>query len=204
MAMIGMRHVVVSQLDGHTDGSEPTYKNSGKIAGGAISGNLNITRNDNDLHYDDVAGETDNGITAMSLELGLDDLLEDVQVYMLGTKTQGTGDDIVYVETSAAAPYVGIGYIRVRQKNGAIKYQAVWYYKVKFGMTTENSKTKGQSIEWQTPTITGKCVGISVDNSGDAAFRKKKVFDEESAAAAWLNNLAHYTAPAASATPAAS
>ena len=197
MAMIGMRHVVVSQLDGHTDGSEPTYKNSGKIAGGAISGNLNITRNDNDLHYDDVVGETDNGITAMSLELGLDDLLEDVQAYMLGTKTQGTGDDIVYVETSAAAPYVGIGYIRVRRKNGVTKYQAVWYYKVQFGLTTENSQTKGQSIEWQTPTITGKCSGIHVDNSGEAAFRKKKVFDEESAAVTWLNNLAHYTAPAA-------
>lgn len=193
MAMIGMRHVVVSQLDSHTDGAEPTYKTPGKIAGGAISGNLNITRNDNDLYYDDVAGETDNGITAMSLELGLDDLLEDVQAYMLGTKTQGTGNDIVYVDTSAAAPYVGIGYIRVRRKNGATKYQAVWYYKVQFGMTAENSQTKGQNIEWQTPTITGKCSGIYVDNEGEAAFRKKKVFDEESAAVTWLNNLAHYT-----------
>lgn len=193
MAMIGMRHVVVSQLDSHTDGAEPTYKTPGKIAGGAISGNLNITRNDNDLYYDDVAGETDNGITAMSLDLGLDDLLEDVQAYMLGTKTQGTGNDIVYVDTSAAAPYVGIGYIRVRRKNGATKYQAVWYYKVQFGMTAENSQTKGQNIEWQTPTITGKCSGIYVDNEGEAAFRKKKVFDEESAAVTWLNNLAHYT-----------
>ena len=197
MAMIGLRYVVAAKLTAHTDGSEPTYGTSGSgiVAGGAINANLTITRNTNELYYDDVLGESDNSITSMQLELGLDDLLEATQEYLLGTvaKTSGSPTVTTYYDTSKAAPYVGIGYIRVRKKNGAVKYQAVWYFKVQFGLTAENSTTKGESIQWQTPTITGKCAGLYVDSSGDASFRKKQVFDTEADAKAWLKGLANVT-----------
>ena len=96
MAFIGMRHVVVAKVASHTDGSEPTYT-AGMVAGKAISGNLTITRNNNPLRADDDIAENDNGITDMTLDLGTDDLLEDVQAYMgmLKSKTTGTGDDAV-------------------------------------------------------------------------------------------------------------
>ena len=197
MAFIGMRHVVAAKLTAHTKGSEPTYgaSGSGILAGGAISGNLTINRNTNDLYYDDVLGESDNGISSMQLELGLDDLLEDSAEYLLGlTKTtSGTPAVTTYYETDAAAPYVGVGYIRVRKKGGTVSYQAIWYYKVQFGLTAENSTTKGESIEWQTPTITGKAAGVYVDSSGKASFRKKQVFATEAAAISWLNGLANYS-----------
>lgn len=197
MAFIGMRHPVVAKLASHTAGAEPTYT-AGMVIGHAIAGNLTITRNNNPLYGDDVIVEDDNGITAMSLEMGLDDLEEAVRVYMLGLKekTIGSGDSASteYVDTDVAAPYVGVGYIRVRRKNGVTSYQAVWVYKAIFSEESEESATKGESIEWQTPTITGRCLGLDVDGSGDRAFRKKAIFTTEAAAIAWLNNLAGITA----------
>lgn len=193
MAFIGMRHPVVATLASHTEGSEPTY-NAGKIIGHAIAGNLTITRNNNPLYGDDVIVEDDNGITGMSLELGLDDIEEAVRVYMLGLKevTVGTGQDATkeYHDTDDSAPYVGVGYIRVRRKNGTTSYQAVWIYKSVFAEESENSATKGESIEWQTPTITGRAMGLNVGGSGERTFRKKALFTTEAAAVAWLNTLA--------------
>ena len=196
MAFIGMRYVVAAKFGAHTDGAEPTYTSStGMNVGGAINGNLTINRNTNKLFYDDVLGESDNGVTSMSLELGLDDLIEDAAELLLGTEKTSAGTPAVttYYDSDAAAPYVGIGYIRVRRRKGVTKYQAIWYYKVQFGLTAENSQTKGESIEWQTPTIPGDVAGLYVDSTGRAKFRKKQLFETEAAAKTWLNGLAGIT-----------
>ena len=194
MAMIGMRHVVAAALNTHTDGSEPTYS-AGFDVGGAISGNLTKNRNNNDLYYDDVLGESDNGLTSMSLELGLDDLLEDVQekLGMLKKTTAGSPSVTTYYETTKESTLVGLGYIRVREKNNTIAYQAIWIYKIQFSADSENSQTKGESIEWQTPTINGKAFSVDVDGSGDLAFRKIQVFSSESAAKTYLDTIAGIT-----------
>lgn len=197
MAFIGMRHPVVAKIASHTEGTEPTY-DSGMVMGHAIQGNLTITRNNNPLRGDDVIVEDDNGITAMSLELGLDDLEEAVRVYMLGLKEKsvGSGENAIkeYHDTDEASPYVGTGYIRVRRKDGKTSYQAVWMYKVSFSEGGENSQTKGESIEWQTPTISGRVMGVNVGGTGERTFRKKANFATEDAAVSWLDSLAKITA----------
>lgn len=196
MAYIGMRHVVVAKVATHTAGSEPTYS-AGMVMGKAITGNLTINRNNNPLMADDGIAEDDNGITSMDLELGLDDLLEDVQDYvgLLEKKTTGTGTAAVdtYYDTDAAAHDVGVGYVRVRRKNGVTKYQALWIYDTMFSITSESAQTKGETIEWQTPTATGRCKGLDVDGSGNQKFRKRQLFDTAAAAEAYLNGLAGIT-----------
>lgn len=191
MAFIGMRYPVVAKVATETPGTGITYT-AGMVMGHAITGNLTITRNDNPLYGDDVIVEDDNGVTGMSLEMGLDDLTEDVRVYMLGLKVHGTGTN-EWDETDEAAPYVGVGYIRVRRKNGATVYQAVWYHKVMFSEGSETSQTKGESIEWGTPTITGRVMGVYLDSTGNAHFRRKATFDTEAAAKTWLNTQAGIT-----------
>lgn len=195
MAFIGMRHVVVAKLTSYTAGSEPTYS-TGMVAGKAITGNLTINRNDNPLYADDVIAEDDNGITGMDLELGLDDLDEDTQDYigLLKKVTAGTPSVTTYYENSAAAHVVGVGYMRVRRKNGATTFQGVWIYKTLFSKNSENSQTKGETIEWQTPTVNGRCMGLSVDSTGEATFRKIRNFDTEEDAEDWLNGLAGISA----------
>lgn len=196
MAYIGLRYPVVATVSGHTDGADPTY-NAGKVIGHAIQANLTINRNDNPLYADDRIVEDDNGITGMSLELGLDDIPEDVQVYMLGVvkETTGSGTSAVdtYFDNDQGAPVVGVGYIRVRRKAGVTSYQAVWIYKATFGYTDETAQTKGESIEWQTPTITGRVQGVSRTGTGRLDFRAKQEFATEAEAIAWLKTKAGIT-----------
>lgn len=195
MAFIGMRHVVAAEFDSHTAGSAPTYKSGGWDVGKAINGNLTINRNDNPLRADDTIAEDDNGVIGMDLELGLDDILEDIQAKMglLKEVTAGSPSVTTYYDTSATSKDVGVGYMRVRRKNGATKYQTVWIYKTKFSVNSENSQTKGESIEWQTPTINGRCVGLDIDGSGELTFREKRIFDSASDAASYLDSKANIT-----------
>ena len=196
MAFIGMRHVVGCELDSHTDGSEPTYKSGkGFDIGMAITGNLTITRNDNPLRADDTIAEDDNGISAMELELGVDDLLEETLAKMGIMKEVSTGSPSVttYYDTSAPSKDIGVGYMRVRRKAGSTVYQAIWIYKSKFSKNAENAQTKGETIEWQTPTVNGRCVGLDIDGSGDLSYRKIQNFTSESAAGTWLDGLASIT-----------
>ena len=196
MAYIGMRHVVACQLSSHTDGAEPTYETTGFDVGGAISANLTKTRNTNgDLYYDDALGESDQGLIALGLELGVDDITEDVmdKFGILKKVTAGSPSVTTYYETSANPKAVGIGYMRVRQKKGVMKYQGIWIYKMQFSADNESAQTKGESIEWQTPTINGEGFGLLIDSSGDLTFRKIQVFDTAAAAASWLDGIAHIT-----------
>lgn len=189
MAFIGMRHPVVARMNAHTDGQEPTYT-GGMVIGHAITGNLSITRNNNPLFGDDVVIEDDNGITAMSLDMGVDDVPEDVQVYGMGLKERKSGDVTEYVDTDRSAPNVGIGYIRIRRKDNETTYQGIWMYKCVVSQESEESKTKGQSIEWNTTTLKARAAAITVDDSGDRDFRKKANFKTEAQAIAWLHKLA--------------
>ena len=200
MAFIGMRHVVACELDSHTAGSEPTYETAaGFDVGMAITGNLTINRNSNPLRADDTIAEDDNGITSMSLELGVDDVT-DANMAKLGLLKETSVVDTAtsttvytYYDTSAAGKYVGVGYSRTRRKNGATTYQGIWIYKVLFSLNSENSQTKGENIEWQTPTLNGNCLGLDIDSSGDVTYRKIRNFTTEAACDAWLDAQANIT-----------
>lgn len=194
MAFIGLRHPVVAPFKAHTAGAEPTY-DPGKVIGHAIAANLTINRPSNPLYGDDVEIENDNGITGMSLELGVDDILEEDRPMLLGTvkKTEGSGQTAVdtYYDGDAAAPYVGVGYYRVRRKHGVTSFQATWMYKTQFSENNENSQTRGENIEWQTPTVTGRAAALKIDNTNQNYFRKRRVFTSEADAIAWLDGLAN-------------
>ena len=196
MAMIGMRHVVAAAFpDGFTEGSAPSYS-SGFDVGGAISANLTKTRNTNgDLYYDDALGESDQGLIGINLELGVDDLTEEVldKMGILKAVTAGSPAVTTYYETSANPKALGIGYMRVRRRKGVIKYQAIWIYKMQFTMDSEQAQTKGESIQWQTPTLNGTGFGLQIDSSNDLTFREIRVFDSVSDAASWLDTKAGIT-----------
>lgn len=197
MAFIGMRHVVAATIATETPGAALTY-DAGMVVGKAIQGNLTWDRNDNPLYADDAIAENDNGATGGSIELVTDDLLDVVRAYLLGDEAisvgTGTSATTEYESTDEPAPYVGFGYMRVRVKNGVTSYQAVWYHKAQFGETNENAQTKGQTIEWQTPTLTGRIMGVNDNANGKIRFRRRATFDTAAAAMAWLDAKAGITA----------
>ena len=193
MAFVGMQHVVAAKITAKPDNAMPTYS-AGMVIGKAIQADLSITRNSNPLYADDVVAEDDNSITAMSVSIGMDDFTEEAQAYLgLLKEVAGTGtDDKTYYETSGSADSAGLGYMRVRRRGGITTYQGVWVLDVLFGIESETSQTKGESIEWQTPTVTGKAAAhmITTVDPNDPVFRMKKNFTTAAACIDWLDEQA--------------
>ena len=83
---------------------------------------------------------------------------------------------------------VGSATSRWSGNNGATTYEAYWYHDVQFVLDGESAKTRGENIEWQTPTITGKIYGVDEDGSGAFKFRTVKSHDR-SRAQSYLDGL---------------
>lgn len=186
MAFIGLRRPVYKKIT--ESGNSTSYTSGGGSLAEAMSANLTITRSNNPLRGDDVEVDNDNGVTAMSLEIGTTDMDNAAMSELLGYTTDGTTQDQQLIQTDAPSQPVGFGYIRVRRKRGAVTFQAFWYYRVTFSDTAENATTRGEQIEWQTPTITGRVQGL-LQSDGSVRFRAIKSFTTQAAAEAWMTGM---------------
>ncbi|NLD52891.1 MAG: hypothetical protein GX650_08325 [Clostridiales bacterium] len=123
---------------------------------------------------------------------------------MLGHEKMGEAPDEYYVESGEPSPAGGFGYITAEIEGGVRKYTAFWIYKTQLNMTEDNATTKADSIEWQTPTVSGPIMGVFVDTTGKARFRAYQVFSAYADAKAWVDERAGIlTAATPTATPAA-
>lgn len=190
MAVVGMRYPVAAPITAETEGSAITY-GTGFVIAKAIRANITYNRNDNPLYADDTIAENDNGMTGYDIELEIDKLPDQVRVDLLGDSVTGTGATAEYDQTDASAPYVGFGYMRVLRENGDTKYQGIWCYKCQFSEPSEETTTKGETIEWGTPTLNATGMGVRIDSTGAIKYRARKTFDTAAAAIAWLNEKAN-------------
>ena len=85
-----------------------------------------------------------------------------------------------------AAPYVGIGRIVTKMVNGVYKYKVEFLPKVKFSEPSRDENTKGESIEFTTPSIEGL---ISSLDDTNGTWNRTKTFNTKSDALTWLKNL---------------
>lgn len=189
MAFTGMKYVVCALLTENAAGVAPTYTN-GMVMGRAIGADITYNRATNVLKADDADAEADNGITGGTIRFNVDDIADEVQLAILG-QTKTTDDE--YDEVDKASPYIGIGYIRVRRFKGATSYVAYWIFKAQLGIASESSATKQETIQWQTPSLDGQMMGMIPDASMETKFRRRKTFEHEADAYAWLNKMAGIT-----------
>lgn len=191
MAHIGMKYPVAAPW---TEGG--TYT-KGFVVGKAIKFTGTPNKNDVDLYADDGIAETDKSVKDIGVSLNVDDLSLKVQSDLLGhTYTAAsTGEpsgtatpESIEVGSDDVAPYFGTGFYKRRRKNNVESFTAIWLYKVQYSEPTEEAETKGESVNFQTPTIEGKAYPVEI--SGKTKLYKKAVFDTETAAKAWLDDLA--------------
>lgn len=93
---------------------------------------------------------------------------------MLFGQTVGKENKEIKANVNDIAKYVGFGFVKGEMVNNVTTYVAVWVPKVKFTPPAEKCTTKGDSITWNTPSITGK--GMA-DNAGD--WRYMEIFNTE-------------------------
>lgn len=182
MAMIGLTNIWWSPLTEDADGT-PHYEGAINL-GKAVSCSVDITNNEATLYGDDAIAESDTSFANGTVTLGVTDDDDTVFAPLLGHSIDAGGE--VVKTASDVAPYVGCGRIVTKMVNGAYKYKVEFLYKTKFGEPSKDENTKGESIEFATPTVEGV---IATLGDLDGTWSKSKTFTTKSDALTYLKNL---------------
>lgn len=202
MAGIGMYGVYYAKAV-KKDGVVTGYSGGVKTMGKAISASFEPnTPDENPLYANNGVSENDtSGASGGSLTMTLDRLtqaaaadlfgltVEDVSVTVEdagaagGTKTE-TGTALKYKGNEQSVP-VGVAFVRMHQQDGVRNHEVVLYRDVTFSMPTEAAQTMGESIEWQTPEISGSVMGLEGD--GTNPWFQSVVFPSQAAAIAYIH-----------------
>lgn len=174
------------------NGTTVTYAD-GAVMGKATEANIEIsTTEDNNLYGDNAIAETDRRFASGTLTLSTTDLSPEVSKAILGLTEQAvTGIDgvtdkdvkeLVY-DDNQVAPYLGVGFIIAKKVNGVIKWRSVILTKVMFSVPADAATTQGETIEWQTPELSGT---IMRDDSSTHVWKKEATFSSEAQAEAYI------------------
>lgn len=165
----------------------------GAVMGKATEANISIeTTEDNNLYGDNGLAETDRRFANGTLTLSTTDLSQEVSKVILGLTEQAiTGIDgvtdtsvkeLVY-DDGQVTPYLGVGFIIKKKVNGVYMWRGVVLPKVMFSVPEDAATTQGESIEWQTPELTGT---IMRDDSATHVWKKEATFTSEAQAEAYI------------------
>lgn len=188
-ANVGMVYPVAAPVSAYTPGTSITY-GTGFVVAEAVSASLSWNRADGHFYGDDVELDSDNGVLGYTISFEPSGLSATNRQKLLG-EIVATDE---YTVTDAASPDVGFGYIRVMRTKGAstvtTTYEAWWFQKLKFSISSEETRTKEQNIEWRVPTLEGVGAGVSLDSTGTLSFAQHKSFDSLASAKSYLNSKA--------------
>lgn len=181
-------------------GSTVTYTEGG-VMGKATEVDIAInTSQDNNLYADNGIAETDRAFTDGTLTLGTDDLSQEVSKAILGAIEKPLGEIDGVTDTTVKElifddditnPYLGVGLIIKKQKNNVISWRAVVLTKVMFSVPNDAATTQGESIEWQTPSLTAT---ILRDDTEKHMWKREATFTTEAQAEAYIKSRLGITA----------
>ena len=203
MAMIGVSYPVYAKYS--VTGSTVTYSDGG-ILGKATQVDVTInTSENNNLYADNGITETDRAFTDGTLTVGTDDLSQEVSQAIVGATLQdlGTIDGItpptgttlkeLVFDDNMTYPYLGVGFIVKGQKNNVPYWRGMVLPKVMFSVPRDSVTTQGQTIEWQTPSLTAT---ILRDDTTAHMWKREARFATEAEAAAYLKDRLNIGQPA--------
>ena len=205
MAGIGLYGVFYSKCvkeNGVTTG----YDGNVLMMGKAVSAGFEPTvPDDNPLYANN--GIAENDISSGSggeLSLTLDRMTLEVHADLYGSKVEDvnvtvgeetvSGKEIVYKGSETSAP-IGVAYIRLQQEDGERLHDVVFYREVAMSRPSEDAETMGESIEWQTPELTGNVAGLQ--GNGTQPWYRLSRWPSQQAAIAYVYQLFGSTASAA-------
>lgn len=185
MAKTGIRYAVFATATVAQDGTI-SYSNGKWISPVAgFNGAMNV--NSQKDWGDDKAVDEESGITGGTLTVELNRDEDDIYTFLLGHEKAESGDnagEVIY-NADDVAPFIGVGAVG---KSGS-KWVGKWYSLVKFHEPNDDNSTKQETITFNHVSVEGE---ILIPEDGN--WKKRKVFDTEALAKAWIDNLAGISA----------
>lgn len=161
MAMIGVQQLFAFPITTETEGALPTYGEPFRIAK-AIQVDLNPNVVEGSLDGDDSQIEYETAITRYDISLNIDDLSAEVESELLGKKIDTLGGVLSGVNDET--PYFAVAFRIPRSKGVGGGYEYRILYRVRFASGfAESFQTKGENINFQTPTLTGRALAREFD-----------------------------------------
>lgn len=131
-----------------------------------------------------------------TLTLETDDLDNETTKYLLAVKeierSYGSGKTVksIVFDDTMDTPPLGVGVIVEHQRNDTDVYVAVILKKVLFAIPENAATTRGESIEWQTSTITGTVTrSEETGENGMYPWKEQAEFSSESEALLFLKSM---------------
>lgn len=184
MAYIGLAYPTIAKLDPTTN----TYSDGFRM-GKAVSVNISTNYNEANLPGDNVIAESVKEFRDGTIDLGITTIpIEAYETVFGHTVTEGEDGTLIVDKTDDVPNYVGVGLVKEELVDGKKSYIAMWIKKVLFTESGENAQTKGETISFQTPTITGTILALN-----DKTWRERKIFDNEADAIAYIDEWAGIT-----------
>lgn len=192
-ANVGMQYPVAAPITDYTPGTGVTYS-AGFVVSQARGASVTWEREDGEFRGDDTRLDSMNGVLGYTMSFEAAGISDDVRNKLLGEAVANTSE---YTITDASAPDVGFGYIRVMRDDasGTVveNYEAWWYWKVKFGIESEETRTKERTIEWRAPTLNGIGAGVQLTSDKTLSYATHKTFSSFTDAKTWLKTKAGIT-----------
>lgn len=178
MAFIGLMNPYIARL---VDEEKKKYSDC-FMCGEAISVNVTPNYNEAKLHSNNRLSEYVKEFKDGSMVLGTNRLPIEASRVCFGHEVSDDDHEVTY-KTNDSANYVGVGFYADEIINGRKQYVATIVYKVKFGEAADEYATKGENIEFKTPSIDGVIAGLK-----NGEWKKTKVCDTEVDADKWLRD----------------
>ncbi|MEJ8735344.1 major tail protein [Mediterraneibacter sp. ICN-202921] len=174
MAYVGLRKPIIGRMNDDGTYGDPFYL--GKAVG------LQVTPNyaEGSLYADDEQAEYDKEFTYAEVTLNTSTIPIKAHNEMFGHAVDEEKKSVKFNKDDQNNN-IGMGWISVEKVNGIRSFIGNFLSKVKFSEPSEDYSTKGESIEYKTPSITGRA--SSPDNGN---WKETESFNTEVEARNWI------------------
>lgn len=147
---------------------------------------------DNNFYADNAIAESDSSFSGGTVTVNTADLSPEATALVLGITpvpisdiTGVTDEDVdeLIFDDDQRSPYLGFGCIIKKRISGVDKWRAIILTKIMLAVPNDAATTQGETIEWQTPQLTGN---IMRDDSAKHAWKREATFTTEAQAEAYI------------------
>lgn len=182
MAFYGLSKPMIAKLDMKTG----KYSDGFQL-GHAVGTDVDPQYNESNLFGDNQMKETVKEFKYADVSVITTHMPIHAAKVIFGHKVDMEKNKVTY-NTGDSANYVGYGFYANEKVDGVVKCVAAILPKVLFAEAAENYTTKGENIEFKTPSISGK--GMALE---DGVWKEKQTFDNEADAVAFIKEYLNIT-----------